>query len=428
MIRRFGLLLPLIAASGCFNFDAAYEQYCDAGRCTASSGGGAATGGGGGTGGGAATGGGGGEATGGGSATGGGGGTGGGSATGGGGGTTGCTQFMCPELDWQGSTWGHPGPIARGLMTESLTRFDVWAAYDQTPSGMSSSYQHLVYRFTDAGVTALDRTAKFDARVEAGQLRGLTMTDQWFAYRTYATHVEGNTYTDFTGCKQADGGVSDPWHYAVYPVSADEAWLVGGYMSICHWTRAGGLVETADSTLRPYTYLYDAYRAPSGTLYTAGVQRGVPTSNDSTAVVFREDGTPLGTPPYLASYYDDGFLGVDGTGNDVYVLLGTNSMSRGEVLKLQGDGGFASVYTAPYALYAFDVTPGGQVWAVGDSNGSLVVFDGGAWGEVALPLTESRGTVRWENISVTTDGIVLTGNERADAGRVAIVNTYRFGP
>ncbi|MDP1830097.1 MAG: hypothetical protein Q8L48_42935, partial [Archangium sp.] len=72
MIRRTLLILTAAASSGCFDFDAAYTQFCDGGRCldAATGGGGGTTGGGSG---GGAVGGGGGAAGGGGGAAGGGG-------------------------------------------------------------------------------------------------------------------------------------------------------------------------------------------------------------------------------------------------------------------------------------------------------------------------------------------------------------------
>ncbi len=99
-MKRTLLLATFVLGAGCFNFEAAYQNYCDGGRCTATGGGGGGgthTGGGssfgGGEGGGVATGGGSGS-TGGGVATGGGQGTGGGTATGGGSGRdAGCLGY-----------------------------------------------------------------------------------------------------------------------------------------------------------------------------------------------------------------------------------------------------------------------------------------------------------------------------------------------
>ena len=157
MIRRFVLILTAAASSGCFNFDGAYNQFCDGGRCNGSTGGG--------SGGGSTIGGGGGSATGGsgggGSTTGGGGGGGsatggsggGGSTTGGGGGAVdaGCQQFLCPVLDWSSSRSSIHYQVAGALMTESINRFHVIGSFEADQPG-NANFTHFEYRFVDGGL------------------------------------------------------------------------------------------------------------------------------------------------------------------------------------------------------------------------------------------------------------------------------------
>ena len=458
MIRRLVVILSAVAASGCFNFDDAYNQYCDGGRCNdggATGGGGGATvgGGGGATGGGGVTGGGtgggdmgggsgggtGGGAmgggTGGGTGGGAGGGTGGamGGGTGGGGGTTpdaGCQSFLCPVMDWTSPRSSIHYEVAPGLMTESLNRFHVMASFEADLPG-SNNFTHFEYRFIDGGApVAIQRF--LDNRVETRQLRGNSMTDYFVPYRTSMARFENSsTATNFYACNQPDGGMTDPWHYAVYPVTADEFWLVGYPNSICHWTRSGGLVATVDPDTQPNLYHQDVYRSTTGEVYAVG---GFYTTNLGTGAIYREDGTAVSYSPgpLLDSWYYDGFNSIDGTGgaNDrIYVLGRSNSMGRGEIFQLQSDGGFERVYTAPFRLARLDVMPTGEVWAAGSAFDRVVYFDGGVWADHLLPTTEFRSTVFWENVNGTDEGIILTGFEiQEDGGRTAIVNTYRrFG-
>ena len=452
MIRRIVLILTVAASSGCFDFDAAYTQFCDGGRCSdggSGTGGGAAVGGGGGStgGGGGSLGGGtggtggsigggaggsmgggaGGSMGGGGGSLGGGGGStgGGGGSTGGGGGTVdgGCQQFLCPEIDWMSSRSSVHYVVAPGLMTESFNRFFVFGSFEANAAG-SNNFTHFEYRFEDGGVRTIPRF--LDNRVETRQLRGVTMDDYVVTYRTAAKRYENTLESTFGACTLG-AGMTDPWHWALAPVSPDELYLVGYPMSICHWTRAGGLVATVDPATHPTVYLEDVYRAPSGDLYAVG---GDYVSSSATGVIFREDGTPVSTAPTLVDdYYGDGFSSIDGTGNLVYVLGRSNAAQQGEIHQLQADGGFARVYTAPFRLNRLDVMPTGEVWAVGQSSTRVVYFDGGTWNHFALPTTQFRSTVRWENVNGTDEGIILTGYEtQPDGGNTAVVNTYRrFG-
>jgi hypothetical protein len=205
-------------------------------------------------------------------------------------------------------------------------------------------------------------------------------------------------------------------------VSPDEAWLVGFPMSICHWTRDAGLVETAVPTI-PTLYLNDVYVTPAGEVYAAG---GEYSGSDGTCLIFREDGTQLSVPSVVDNYYDDGCNSIDGTGTQVYALARSNANQRGVILHRVEDGGFEQIYEAPYRLSLLDVDTTGEVWAVGATGQTLIYFDGGSWGEVALPLTENRPNVFLENVAATTDGVIITGYEREnDGGLVGIVNTYR---
>lgn len=418
MIRRIVLILTAAASSGCFDFDAAYSQFCDGGRC--SDAGGVI---GGGTGGGSlggGPGGGGGGSVGGGS---GGGGAAGGGTGGGSGSDAGCQQFLCPQLDWTSPRSSIHYVVAPGLMTESLNRFHVFASFEANAPG-SENFTHFEYRFADGGVNQFQRF--LDTRTETRQLRGMSMTDYVVTYRIAAKRYEGSAEEPFYNCAALDGGMTDPWHYAVAPVTTDELWLVGYPFSICHWTRSGGLVATNHPDQFPSVYLEDVYRMPSGELFAVG---GDYTSNASTGVIFREDGTPVSTTPLVDDYYTDGFASIDGTGSLVYVLGRSNSNQRGEIQRLQADGGFERVYTAPFRLAQLDVMPTGEVWAVGQKFDRVVYFDGGTWGDFLLPTTEFRSTVRWENVNGTDEGLILTGYEtHEDGGNAAVVNTYRrFG-
>jgi hypothetical protein len=426
MIRRICPLIAALTLGGCFDFDGAYATYCDGGRCIEGTGGGSTISTGGGTGavgGGTATGGG--TTTGGGTATGGGNSTGGGTATGGG--IAGCGAPLCPTVDYVSSDWGQYPDVARGLMGQSVDRFDAWASFDTSASG-GSTFTHFVYKFVDGGVTPIDRTSKLSTTFEAEMLRGVSMSDQWFVFRGGAAHLEGPVNTRHYGCSQSDGGVSSPYHYAVVPVSSDEAWLTGigtNYdLSICHWRRDAGLALEVPEGLYTNAYFYDAYRTSSGVLYIAGVSAtGVP-------LIVRGDGSQVMTPAYPADTSSYGFTAMAGLGNDAYALFGSNPSGVGEILKLQSDGSFASIYTAPFKLRAFAVAPNGHLWAIGDANDTVLTFDGVTWQQVTLPLTVARGTITFEAIAAFADGIALTGNEQGDAGRrrVAIVNAYRFGP
>lgn len=422
MIRRLVLILTVAASSGCFDFDAAYTRFCDGGRC---SGGGA---GGGGSGGGAVGGGDGGSG-GGGSV---GGGTGGGAVgggSGGGGGTTdaGCQQFLCPQIDWMSARSSIHWIVAPGLMTESLNRFHVIGSFEANAAG-SGNFTHFEYRFVDGGVTTLPRTSQFDPQTETRQLKGVSMTDYVVTYRTWATRFENGPPMDFQACTALDGGMTSPWHFGVAPVTSEEMWLVGFPMSICHWTRAGGLVATNSPDPNSTVYYNDVYRTPSGKLYVVGGDYSSSNSN-STGVIVREDSSPVSVSPLVDNYYHDGFSSIDGTGSLVYVLGRSNSAQHGEIHQLQADGGFQLVYTAPFRLAQLDVMPTGEVWAVGQAPDRVVYFDGGTWGDFLLPTTELRTAVRWENINGTEEGIILTGFEtQDDGGNAAVVNTYRrFG-
>jgi hypothetical protein len=475
MIRRLVLILSALGASGCFDFDRAYEEYCDGGRCPGSvggfgggviqgsgggggsigggggavgggggavgggggalGGGGGAVGGGGGAvgGGGGAVGGGGGAVGGGGGAVGGGGGAlgGGGGSTGGGGGTldAGCPEFLCPLIDWTSPISSIYYEVAPGLMTQSLNRFHVVGSFEADLAG-SNNFSHFEYRFVDGGLQqTINRTSQLDTRTETQMLRGNSMTDFFITYRTYVTRFENSASpVDFTGCTQSDGGLTDPYHYGVLPLGPDEFYLVGYPQSVCHWTRSGGLVATYDPDPTSKIYFQDLYRTPAGDLYVVG---GDYDSNTSTAtgVIVREDGSPVPFSPILDTWYDEGFKSIDGVGNDVYVLARSNASQQGEIQKLQADGGFAVVYTSPFRLARLDVMPTGEIWAVGQASDRVVYFDGGTWGDFLLPTTEFRASVFWENINATDEGIILTGFERQpDGGRTAVVNTYRrFG-
>lgn len=464
MIRRSVVILTAVAASGCFDFDNAYNQYCDGGRCSdggATGGGGAVLGGGGGStgggaggsmgGGGGSTGGGGGSTgggSGGGAMGGGGGATGGGSGGGGGamgggggamgGGTggggpvdAGCPSFLCPVLDWTSPRSSIYYTVAPGLMTESLNRFHIFASFEANAPG-SNNFTHFEYRFVDGGVNTIQRF--LDNRVETRQLRGISMTDYVVTYRISAERYEGSmTPENFYGCTLTDGGVTDPWHWAVFPVTADEMWFAGYPNSICHWTRTGGLVATVDPDARPSMYLQDLYRAQTGEVYVVGGDYDS-SSSVSTGAIFREDGTPVSYSPFplIDSWYDDAFVSIDGTGGlneRIYALARSNSNGRGEIHQLMSDGGFERVYTAPFRLAKLDVMPTGEVWAAGSAFDRVVYFDGGVWAEHLLPTTEFRGNVFWENVNATTEGLILTGFEiQEDGGRTALVNTYRrFG-
>ncbi len=425
MIRRIVLLLTAVVSSGCFDFDGVYAHYCDGGRCfdagPATGGGGEVTGGGATGGGGQAGGGAGGGVVGGGA----GGGTSGGGSGGGGGGTldAGCPQFLCPQLDWKSPRASIHYVVAPGLMTESLNRFHVFGSFEANAPG-SANFTHFEYRFVDGGVNTIQRF--LDNRAETRQLRGVSMTDSVVTYRIAAKRFEGSAVTTFSGCSLPDGGMTDPYQWAVAPVTADEMWLVGYPMSICHWTRAGGLQATVDPATRPTVYLQDVYRSPAGDVYVVG---GNYVNNAATGVIVREDGTPVSHVPTLVDGNGDGFVSIDGTGELIYALGRTNSAGVGEIHQRQVDGGFERVYQAPFRLARLDVMPTGEVWAVGSSFDRVVYFDGGAWADHLLPTTEFRGTVFWENVNATPEGIILTGYEtQADGGRTAIVNTYRrFG-
>lgn len=370
-------------------------------------------------------GGGGGAMGGGGGATGGGGGT-----TGGGGGTVdaGCPSFLCPVLDWISPRASIHYVVAPGLMTESLNRFHVFASFEANAPG-TGNFTHFEYRFVDGGVNSIQRF--LDNRVETRQLRGVSMTDYVVTYRISAERYEGSmTPANFYGCTLPDAGVTDPWHWAVFPVTADEMWFAGYPNSICHWTRAGGLVTTVDPEARPTLYLQDLYRAQTGEVYAVG---GDYVSNTATGFICREDGTPVSHSPTLVDdYYADGFVSIDGTGGAnerIYALGRSNENGQGEIHQLMPDGGFERVYTAPFRLARLDVMPTGEVWAAGSAFDRVVYFDGGVWADHLLPTTEFRGSVLWENVNGTDEGIILTGLEvQDDGGLTAVVNTYRrFG-
>ncbi|HEY1086145.1 MAG TPA: hypothetical protein VGE37_00575, partial [Archangium sp.] len=357
---------------------------------------------------------------------------GGGGTTGGGGGSTGpdagCPAFLCPELDWMNTGRSSIFPtVAPGHKAETLSRFTVVCTFEANAAG-SNNFTHFEYRFTDAGVNTINRTSAFDNRTETTSLRGLSLTDFFVSYRTYVTRIEGSLLTDFSACQGVDGGMTDPYQYAVFPVTADEAWFVGYPASICHWTRAGGLVATVPEDPNSKVYYLDVYRKPSGEVYVVGGNYDS-SSSTATGVIVREDGSYVSADPVVDTWYDEAYASIDGVGDDVYVLARSNAQQRGEIHKLQADGGFGKVFTANFRLAKLDVTPAGEVWAVGENSALVIYFDGGTWAEHPLVQTEFRSDVRWENVQAVDEGIVLSGLERQeDGGRTAVVNTYRrFG-
>lgn len=418
-LRLLSLAVFALFGSGCFNFDDAYAQYCDAGRCASGVGGGEATGGGaatgGGTTGGGTTGGGttGGGTTGGGT-TGGGGATGGGSAT-----DAGCPNFLCPVVNWSSGQSGRGVVGAPGINAQSLDRFNVYASYESAPPARFVT--HYEYRFINNVPSTIPRT-NFPGNRDAKNLRGVSLTDQWFNYFGAAQHIVGTaTPQVFTSCNAPDGG-TDPWHQAAFPVSADDVWLVGHPMSICHWTADGGLFQTADRTGWDNVYLTDVYRSPAGDLFAVG---GNYLNSDGVSIAFREDGTQWSVPNIIDAWYSDGFNSVDGTGGEVYILARDDSAGHGVIVRLMPDAGFETAYTANFRLARLDVTPRGEVWAVGASN-SAIYFDGGSWAEVTLPTSENRFSVTFDNVAATDDGVIFTGKEPLDdAGIGVVVHTYR---
>lgn len=444
-MNRILLAACVLAFAGCFNFDQAYDTFCDGGRCTAA-GGGAATGGGSATGGGTSTGGGvetgggtatgGGIATGGGMETGGGTGVGGGAATGGGTGIVdaGCADFLCAALDWTSTQTGRNNPVTAGVLTQTQSvhsPFFLYAAFQITSGTSSGSHRHYEFRFNTPGQTtgqALERTSTNDSRVEGNQLRGISYTDYWHVYRTAATHYDSNAGSEyFTGATRPDGGPNtDPYLYAVAPVSATEAWLVGWPNAIQHWTVDGGVASQV-ATVEPNDWydlnLNDVYVTPAGEVYAVGADRMT-----DVGYVVRENGTIVDSAAVVDDWYGDGFNSIDGTAEKIYVLHRSNAVNHGTIHARNADGGFTQVYEAPFRLARLDVEPSGEVWAVGENTARIVYFDGGTWSTAALPTTEFR-SVRWENINALPDGIIISGFEtQADGGRAAVVNSYRrFG-
>ena len=416
------LRLPLLGAlltvglSGCFNFDAAYQTYCDAGRCAAGAGGGT---GGGETGGGTAMGGGatGGGSTGGGTAMGGGAATGGGSAV-----DAGCQAFLCTEINWSGTESGPRIARAPGLNPQSLTRFNVYASFESAARFVN----HFEYRFTGAPMPSVISRSNFPGNVDSAGLNGISLTDQWFTFTRGARHIVGSATPQIIGgCSAPDGG-TNPDHFQAVPTSADEAWLVGYPMSICRWNSDGGLVQTAeDRSGKEYVYLTDVYVADSGNVYVSG---GDYATGDGVCVIYRADGTPYDVPTLVDDFYTDGCLSIDGRGDEVYAVSRDDTMGRGHVLRHNFDAGFDIVHQSPFRLARLDVAPSGEVWVVGASN-NVWYFDGGSWGEVALPAAETRFNITWNNVAAVDDGVIFTGIElQTDGGQNAVVQTYRrFG-
>jgi hypothetical protein len=323
--------------------------------------------------------------------------------------------------------------VAPGIFAPSFSSFLVYASFGTRVSS-TNTYAHFEFRFMNDATTPIevDRTSFAYSGTEARQVRGLSFDDYWLQYRWSATHVERGAFTKYGYGLALDGGDSDPWNMAVFPRSADEAWIVGYPMAIHRWSRLsdGGTEfrETADPSPWPRVYLNDVYVTPSGDVYAVG---GNSDSNagQSEGVIFREDGTPVGAPSLIDTWYDDGFNSIDGTGEQIYVLHRSNSQQLGTILARGADGGFDIVYTARFRLARLDVEPSGEVWAVGAIHGVIVYFDGGTWAEHTLPSSEFRSTVSWENVAATPQGIILSGFEvEPDGGRAAVVNTYRrFG-
>lgn len=361
---------------------------------------------------------------------------GGGTATGGGTGNVdaGCPTFFCAQLDWTSPNTGRNVPVTAGVMTQTPSvdsPFFLYAAFQITSGTSSGSHQHFEFRFNTAGQPqgqAVNRTLTNDSRVEGVQLRGLAYNDYWHVYRTAATHYDpngGTTY--FTGATRPDGGPdTDPYIYAVAPVSPTEAWLVGWPNAIQHWVVDGG-VETHVATVEPNDWydlnLNDVYVTPAGEMYAVGVDR-----SSDVGFVVRNDGSIVDTLTLVDDWYGDGFHSIDGTGDQVYVLHRSNAANRGTIHARNADGGFTQVYEAPFRLARLDVEPTGEVWAVGANSGRIVYFDGGSWNTHVLPTSEFRN-VFWENVTALPDGIIISGYEaQADGGRAAVVNTYRrFG-
>lgn len=435
-MKRLLLAACTVALAGCFNFDEAYEKFCDGGRCEATTGGGVGTtGGGDGTTGGGA--GGGSESTGGGSATtGGGSATGGGDPMGGGSGTVdaGCENFLCPVIDWTSTHTGRNIPVTGGVLaqTDSVhAPFFLYAAFQITSGTSSGSHRHFEFHFNTPGQTTgqpRDTTQEDDSRVEGRQVRGVAYNDYWHVYRTAVTHFDPNGGSDwYQAATRPDGGAdTDPYIYAVAPVSANEAWFVGWPNAIQHWTMTNGTVThvaTVEPTAWPSMNYADVYVTPANEVYAVGADR-----NNDVGYITREDGTVVDSLSIADDTYGDGFNSIDGTGDKVYVLHRSNANDRGTIHARNADGGFTQVYEAPFLLSRLDVEPSGEVWAVGANSGRIVYFDGGTWSSNVLPTSSARA-VRWENVSAFPDGIIISGYEaQADGGRAAVVNSYRrFG-
>lgn len=426
MVRRVVLFITAAALFGCFDFDKAYARFCDGGRCNGAGGGAGGAGGGavgGGSGGGLVGGG-----TGGGSV--GGGGTGGGGAGAGGGGLDGgvdggCPRFLCPELDWMSDPNATSnldiGPVAPGLLSESLRHFHVLASF-RSGSGTSREFSYLEYRFfEDGGMSSQLRGSSQPAEVT--QMRG-SLTDYVITHRVGAMQLGNAPSVDLSDWPLLnDGGFGGYPAYAVAPVMRDgmweEMWFVGSALSICQWTRDAGMVRKVEPGPYKDVYLYDVYRTDAGEVYAVGEDFGV----ESVGVIFREDGRSVSTGDLPRGHV---VTSIDGTGELVYAVGRSTGLPQGgEILQLQLDGGFDVVYDAGFRLSRLDVTPSGEVWAVGDQSDKIVHFDGGSWAEVSLPI-RSRLKLKWENISATKDGIILTGFEtQVDGGNTAVVNTYR---
>ncbi|MCC6336569.1 MAG: hypothetical protein IT380_21600 [Myxococcales bacterium] len=423
-MRRW-TLLGLFAAglAGCFNFDAAYEQYCDAGRCAG--GGGAGGGGGGGD---AGTGGGGGSGGGVGGGTGGGlgGGTGGGGEVDGGTDAgvadAGCAQFLCPvdavtlaRNSYRSSDW----MVAPSLIAESVERYQVWTTYDINMSG-SDEYGFFEVWKLDGGFIEVDRSSEFGSSFEAKVSKG-TLADRWTGTRGYIRHyVDDVSVVGYSDCRTADGGVNDPWWYGLEVFAPDDVLFVGYPFAICRWTPATGLVELVDSAAAPDMYLNDAHRTASGAEYVVGGEWNS-SMGASVSAIFHTDGTSVSAPSDIDPN-DDGWLDIDGVDDEAWVVS-----HSGMIARLMPDGGFEQVWDAGFGLRSVDLRSPSDVWAVGDNGSRAAHFDGGAWGLVVLPSSATTPTIRWERVVLTDDGMVLSGFIRtgSPAALKAVVHSYR---
>jgi hypothetical protein len=412
-MRRAVVALLAAGLAGCFDFDAAYQRYCDGGRC----GGGVDAGdvdagvvaSDGGDDGGVPD---------------------GGEVDAGPVVDAGCQAVLCPVDVFQSARTSMENlypVIAPGIVADSLDRFVVWSS-EWNPGTSAEAYQLVEYDRRAQRFAVTDRTTEFDVNSEARVAKG-SVADRWLVSLRQIHHVvDGGVVERVSTCAGQDAG-STSW-YGLEVLSPSEVLMLGFPFTICRWTEDAGLVPLAEPSDGTWNvYVYDAHRTASGSEYVVGgrFSSNMQSGDKADGRIYFSDGGAASAPATLDTRIQYGWTEIDGIGDDAWVVSGS-----GAIAQLRTDGGFEAVFDAEFALRSVSVGGPRDVWAVGDDSQRAVHFDGERWAFVQLPSSAALSNITWERVKVTPDGVglVLSGFARTGSPPTlkAVVHSYRrFG-